>query len=122
VSSRRRRRHRRRLIPELHAYAEATDALEILAIEQFVAIPELRVGGTLDRIYHFAGLNIIGDLKTGNSAIAYPDKLAKQLGTYANGTAYTTRSTAGSPGRSSSTRPGASSSTCQATARARSSG
>lgn len=79
---------RRRLISELHAYAEATQDLEILAIEQFVAIPELRVGGTLDRIIHFAGLNIIGDLKTGNSAIEYPDKLAKQLGTYANGTPY----------------------------------
>lgn len=75
---------KRRVITDLHAYAEVTADLEIIQIEQFGAIPDLRVGGTWDRIVHFAGLNLILDVKTGNSAVDYPAKLAMQLATYAH--------------------------------------
>lgn len=77
-----------RLITDLHAYAEVTADLEIVQIEQFGAIPELRVGGTWDRIVHFGGLNIIVDIKTGNSAVEHPAKLGMQLATYAHCTPY----------------------------------
>lgn len=77
-----------RIITDLHAFAEATADLEIVEIEQFGAIPELRVGGTWDRIYHVHGRNVIGDVKTGNSATAYPAKLSMQLATYVHCTPY----------------------------------
>lgn len=77
-----------RLITDLHAYAEATADLEIIEIERFGAIPELRVGGTWDRIVHVAGLNVILDVKTGTSAVAHPAKLAMQLATYVHCTPY----------------------------------
>jgi hypothetical protein len=79
---------RKQAVEDLHAYAIETGDFEIVEIERFGANPDLKVGGTWDRIVHYQGRNYILDLKTGTSATAYPDKLAKQLATYVHCTPY----------------------------------
>lgn len=114
---------------DLAAYAAIIVPFEILAIEGFCVIDELRVGGSYDRIlrFTFEGLKayeashgarlcypdgvevdandaVIGDLKTGKSVDFGGGAIAMQLGTYANAVDYShtlgTRSPlAGNPSR-----------------------
>jgi hypothetical protein len=77
-----------RLCADLAGYARARASFSILAVEKFVAIPELEAGGTLDRHIGFDGQVFTGDLKTGDSAVAFPGKLALQLAGYTLGRPY----------------------------------
>lgn len=83
-------------LDDMAAYMMATSVLKVIAIEQFVAVPELSVGGTFDRLSYYDGPgpdgkpiagNFITDTKTGN--IQYGKlKMASQLGVYSRGKLY----------------------------------
>ncbi|MEU0343315.1 hypothetical protein ABZ092_31270, partial [Streptomyces bobili] len=77
-------------------YMMATSVLKVIAIEQFVVVPELSVGGTFDRLSYYEGPgpdgkpiagNFITDTKTGS--IQYGKlKMASQLAVYSRGKLY----------------------------------
>ncbi|QAY15689.1 exonuclease [Streptomyces phage Bowden] len=81
---------------DMAAYMMATSVLKVIAIEQFVVVPELGVGGTFDRLAFYEGPgpdgkpiagNFITDTKTGN--IQYGKlKMASQLAVYSRGKLY----------------------------------
>ncbi|MFI5863577.1 hypothetical protein [Streptomyces sp. NPDC051546] len=83
-------------LDDMAAYMMATSVLKVVAIEQFVVVPELSVGGTFDRLSHYAGPgpdgkpisgNFITDTKTGS--IEYGRlKMASQLAVYSRGKLY----------------------------------
>jgi hypothetical protein len=61
-------------LDDMAAYMMATSVLKVVAIEQFVVVPELSVGGTFDRLSYYDGPgpdgkpisgNFITDTKTG---------------------------------------------------------
>lgn len=71
----------------LDAYATATASLKSEAIEQFLVLDTLKIGGTTDRIVNFRGKSYIADIKTGS--IEYGAlKIAMQLAVYARSHAY----------------------------------
>lgn len=80
---------------DISAYAEACAALnvEILAVEQFVVVDELEVGGTLDRRLRYDSpklgrrITAIGDVKTGRVDYGM-GKMTRQLAIYAAGKGY----------------------------------
>ncbi|WP_282703767.1 hypothetical protein [Streptomyces sp. CC219B] len=81
---------------DMAAYMAATVDFEVKAVEKFVVVPELRTGGTFDRLLEYAGPGpdgehveglFIGDLKTGS--VAYGAlKMAMQLAVYSRGESY----------------------------------
>jgi hypothetical protein len=81
---------------DMAAYMAATVEFEVRAVEKFVAVPELRTGGTFDRLLEYAGPGpdgehieglFIGDLKTGS--VTYGAlKMAMQLAVYSRGEFY----------------------------------
>lgn len=81
---------------DIAAYLATTASLRVLSMETFVVVSELRVGGTFDRLVHYAGPGpdgeplegtFIADLKTGS--IAYGAlKMAAQLAIYSRGETY----------------------------------
>lgn len=82
-------------LADMAAYHLATIDLDVLHIEQLVAIEQIDAAGTPDRICFFDGLdpdgnpagNLITDLKTGN--VEYGAlKMAMQLATYSRGRFY----------------------------------
>jgi hypothetical protein len=83
-------------LDDMAAYMMATSVLKVVAIEQFVAVPELSVGGTFDRLSYYDGPgpdgrpisgNFITDTKTGT--IEYGKlKMASQLAVYSRGKLY----------------------------------
>jgi hypothetical protein len=83
-------------LDDMAAYMMATSVLKVIAIEQFVAVPELSVGGTFDRLAYYEGPgpdgkpiagNFITDTKTGT--IEYGKlKMASQLAVYSRGKLY----------------------------------
>ncbi|MEV5330876.1 hypothetical protein [Streptomyces werraensis] len=83
-------------LEDMAAYMMATSVLKVIAIEQFVVVPELGVGGTFDRLSYYEGPgpdgkpisgNFITDTKTGN--IKYGQlKMASQLAVYSRGKLY----------------------------------
>ncbi|MEU9795080.1 hypothetical protein AB0E27_31595 [Streptomyces sparsogenes] len=83
-------------LDDMAAYMLETSVLKVVAIEQFVVVPELGVGGTFDRLSHYEGPgpdgkpiagNFITDTKTGN--IEYGQlKMASQLAVYSRGKLY----------------------------------
>ncbi|MEU4984920.1 MULTISPECIES: hypothetical protein [unclassified Streptomyces] len=83
-------------LDDMAAYIMATSVLKVIAIEQFVVVPELGVGGTFDRLAFYDGPgpdgkpiagNFITDTKTGN--IKYGAlKMASQLAVYSRGKLY----------------------------------
>ncbi|MEU7670507.1 hypothetical protein [Streptomyces huasconensis] len=83
-------------IADMEAYRTATACFDVVAMEQFVVVDELGVGGTFDRLLHYAGPGpdgrhiegpIIGDLKTGS--VQYGGvKMAAQLAVYSRGELY----------------------------------
>ncbi|MGW8953515.1 hypothetical protein [Streptomyces sp. NPDC055709] len=83
-------------LDDMAAYMMATSVLKVIAIEQFVVVPELGVGGTFDRLAFYEGPgpdgkpisgNFITDTKTGS--IEYGKlKMASQLATYSRGKLY----------------------------------
>ncbi|MEU7148498.1 hypothetical protein AB0B15_10735 [Streptomyces sp. NPDC045456] len=83
-------------LADMAAYKVATSALDVVAIEQFVVVDELGVGGTFDRMVRYAGPGpdgehvqglFIADLKTGS--VQYGGlKMAAQLAVYAHGELY----------------------------------
>ncbi|MCY0933615.1 hypothetical protein [Streptomyces sp. H34-S4] len=83
-------------LDDMAAYMMTTSVLKVVAIEQFVVVPELNVGGTFDRLSYYEGPdafgrpisgNFITDTKTGT--IEYGKlKMASQLATYSRGKLY----------------------------------
>ncbi|MEU0674454.1 hypothetical protein ABZ330_16440 [Streptomyces sp. NPDC006172] len=83
-------------LDDMAAYMATTAALTVIAVEQFVVVPELRVGGTFDRLSYYEGPgpdgkpikgNFITDTKTGN--VKYGRlKMAAQLAVYSRGKLY----------------------------------
>lgn len=74
-------------LQDIAAYIVATQELNVLAIEQFVVVDEMQVGGTADRIVEYKGSNYIADVKTGSLDFA-AGKIAMQLALYSRGTRY----------------------------------
>lgn len=70
-------------VPDLAAYKEATEPLEVLQIETFGVNDDLKIGGTWDRIVRYQGKTYIADVKTGSIDYAAL-KIAMQLGVYAH--------------------------------------
>jgi hypothetical protein len=74
----------------------ATSVLTVIAVEQFVVVPDLSVGGTFDRLSYYEGPgpdgrpiagNFITDTKTGS--VKYGAlKMASQLAVYSRGRLY----------------------------------
>jgi hypothetical protein len=83
-------------LDDMAAYMMETSALKVVAVEQFVIVPELGVGGTFDRLSYYEGPgpdgkpiagNFITDTKTGS--IEYGKlKMASQLAVYSRGVLY----------------------------------
>ncbi|KOG26830.1 hypothetical protein [Streptomyces viridochromogenes] len=81
---------------DMTAYLMETIDFEVRAVEKFVAVPELRTGGTFDRLLEYSGPDpdgehveglFIGDLKTGT--VEYGKlKMAMQLAVYSRGEFY----------------------------------
>ncbi|WP_207943344.1 hypothetical protein [Actinomadura sp. KC345] len=72
---------------DLDAYTRATSVLEVIEIERFVVLDELKIGGTPDRIVRYQGRSYIADLKTGS--IEYGAlKIAMQLAVYSRSMFY----------------------------------
>lgn len=74
-------------LADLVAYAQATQALSAVSIEQFSVNDELRIGGTPDRVVTYNGRRYIADLKTGGITFGYL-KIAAQLAVYSRSTPY----------------------------------
>ncbi|GAC1381415.1 MAG: hypothetical protein NVSMB4_09960 [Acidimicrobiales bacterium] len=73
----------------LEAYRWSTAGLEMLAIEQFVVVDELRAAGTLDRLVRLPdGRVVVADLKTGSTVVKFPNGTAGQIALYAHGQRY----------------------------------
>jgi hypothetical protein len=83
-------------LDDMAAYMASTSVLTVVAVEQFVVVPELSVGGTFDRLSYYEGPgpdgkpiagNFITDTKTGN--VKYGRlKMASQLAVYSRGKLY----------------------------------
>jgi hypothetical protein len=83
-------------LDDMAAYMMETAALKVIAVEQFVIVPELKVGGTFDRLSYYEGPgpdgkpiagNFITDTKTGS--VEYGKlKMASQLAVYSRGMLY----------------------------------
>ncbi|MFI1655604.1 hypothetical protein ACH4ZU_11955 [Streptomyces sp. NPDC020472] len=81
---------------DMAAYLTETSAFTVRAVERFVAVSELRTGGTFDRLLEYSGPGpdgehieglFIGDLKTGT--VEYSRlKMAMQLAVYSRGEFY----------------------------------
>ncbi|WP_214322060.1 PD-(D/E)XK nuclease family protein [Nonomuraea sediminis] len=72
---------------DLEAYRRATARLEVVGIERFTVLDDLRVAGTHDRTVRFQGREFIADIKTGS--IEYGAlKIAMQLSVYAHSVLY----------------------------------
>ncbi|MGW0705073.1 hypothetical protein ACWD4G_03695 [Streptomyces sp. NPDC002643] len=81
---------------DMTAYLTETIDFEVRAVEKFVAVPDLRTGGTFDRLLEYSGPDpdgehveglFIGDLKTGS--VEYGKlKMAMQLAVYSRGEFY----------------------------------
>jgi hypothetical protein len=83
-------------IRDMAAYMAETVDFEVRAVETFVAVPELRTGGTFDRLLEYVGPGpdgehieglFIGDLKTGDIERSKL-KIAMQLAVYSHGEVY----------------------------------
>jgi hypothetical protein len=72
---------------DLAAYAQATEELTAVYIEQFCVQDPLKVGGTPDRVVRYQGKRYIADLKTGSIEYGFL-KIAAQLAMYARSRPY----------------------------------
>lgn len=72
---------------DLQAYREATAALKVLAIEQFVVLDDLKIGGTTDRIVSYRERKYVADIKTG-SVDWGAGKFVTQLAVYSRSQGY----------------------------------
>lgn len=75
------------VLADVEAYRAATTGLNVLEIERFVVMDELRVGGTFDRLVEHNGQRYIADLKTGDVSYGI-GTIAMQLAVYANSRYY----------------------------------
>jgi hypothetical protein len=71
---------------DLLAYKQTLDAagIEILEIEKYVVLPDLKVAGRFDRLVSFGSKPMIADLKTGSLDFGLGE-MAAQLATYSRG-------------------------------------
>lgn len=74
---------------DLKAYRTAMDAagIQILHIERYIVLPELKVAGRTDRIVSFGSQPKIADVKTGSLEFGMGE-IAAQLACYANGATF----------------------------------
>lgn len=73
--------------PDIEAYVDVTSELDVVQIETFGVIDEMKIGGTWDRIVTYRGRNVIADLKTGSVDYGML-KIAIQLAIYSRCVAY----------------------------------
>lgn len=73
--------------PDIEAYIGATACLEVIAVEQFGVIDDLKVGGTWDRRFRYQGREYLGDIKTGSIEWT-TGKFAMQMGGYSRSMIY----------------------------------
>lgn len=72
---------------DIDAYAAATAGMEMVGIERFTVLDELKIGGTHDRTVRYQGRTYIADIKTGT--IEYSAlKIAMQLAVYSRSVLY----------------------------------
>lgn len=72
-------------------YVAARDAAGLvpMGMERFVVCDELQAAGTFDRLYYHPVHGIVvGDIKTGSSAAAFPHATAMQVAVYAHSVLY----------------------------------
>jgi hypothetical protein len=74
-------------VADLLAYREAMSRFEILGIERFTVLDELKIGGTHDRTVGYEGGRYVFDLKTGDIKWGAL-KIAIQLAVYAHSKLY----------------------------------
>lgn len=72
----------------LEKYREATAQLAMKAMEQFVVLDTLKVGGTFDRLVEFEGETYVADLKTSQTLDFGALKHAMQLAIYSRSSKY----------------------------------
>lgn len=75
-------------IADLEAYRAGTAGLNMLEVETFVVVDDLKVAGTFDRLVDINGTKYIADLKTGKVGDFSIGKIAMQLAVYARGAKY----------------------------------
>lgn len=77
------------LLPDLDAYEQAMQGIQILAVETFVVTDELRAAGTFDRLVQLPdGRIMVADLKTGKHEPSYPHASTIQIAIYSRGHLY----------------------------------
>lgn len=75
--------------PRLDAYRAAMEGYEVLDMETFVVVDELRVAGSFDRLLRCPDGKVrVADLKSGKSEADYPLSTAMQIACYAHGKRY----------------------------------
>lgn len=81
---------------DLQAYQQAMTGIEIINVETFVVLDDLKVAGTFDRLVRHNGVLKIADVKTGSIDYGM-GKIAMQLAVYAHGNLYDTETFARTP-------------------------
>lgn len=77
------------LWPDLDAYERAMRPIEVLAVEAFVVVDELKAAGTFDRLVRLPdGRVVVADIKTGKHEPNYPHAATIQVATYSRGHLY----------------------------------
>ena len=71
----------------LERYREATEALKVVAMEQFTVLDTLKVGGTFDRLVGYDGETYVADIKTGSIEFGAL-KIAMQMSIYSRAWLY----------------------------------
>ncbi len=72
---------------DLAAYTEAMRGIDILEVERFVVLDDIKVAGTYDRLVDIGGIRTVADIKTGTIEWGLP-KIAMQLAIYSRGVPY----------------------------------
>lgn len=76
---------------DIQAYADALirHGVKVLDNEVFVAVDEIEIAGTLDKLLLMAdGRTLVGDVKTGQRETRYPMAVGMQVGGYSRGERY----------------------------------
>lgn len=68
-------------VKDIETYAEATEGLEMVAIETFGVLDDFKVAGTFDRLAIYKGRLVVADIKTGGIEYGL-GKIAMQLAAY----------------------------------------
>ena len=76
--------------PDLTAYENSMQGIEILGCEMFVVVDEIKAAGTFDRLVRLPdGRVMVADIKTGQHEPKYPHGATTQIAIYSRGITYT---------------------------------